>query len=193
MPFGAGQALTGGTSYWIGYITDTSVTMMVESTATTVGWEKTNTYASGAPNPAGTATNASFTSLAIWGAMSGIANNWRDISNNPAFGYAGDYSYVTDNVVGHEDLYGVAALSTAPTTIYAVKVSAYMKDSAAGARTVTINTKSSTTDSAGTNAGFTPATTYGWFSSYWLTDPNTSAAWTSSGLNAALMGFKITA
>jgi hypothetical protein len=193
MPFASGQALTASTSYWIGYIGDTSVAVGQENQTTSLGWYKNNTYASGAPNPAGSPTIGAGGSFMVWGNMSGIAVNWRDISQNINFGVFGDYSYVTDNTVGHEDLYGVAPLATTPSTIYAVKVSAYMKDSAAGSRTVTINTKSNTTDSPGTNTGVTPITTYGWFSSYWLTDPNTAAAWTQSGLNAALMGFKITA
>ena len=94
---------------------------------------------------------------------------------------------------GLEDLYGFGALSANPSSILTVCVKGFMRDSDAGARTVTLNTKSVATDSAGSNAGFNPTVTYGWFASFFTTDPNTASAWGVSGLNAALSGFKITA
>lgn len=190
--FGSGQALTAATSYWIGFITDTSVTLG-ESDIATTSWLKTNTYASGAPNPAGTATSTTAANWCIWGTGTGTTTNNIEVASQAALGMWGDFSYVFDSVVGHEDLYGFAPLISVPNTIHAVCVKALLKNSAAGTRTVTLNTKSGATDSAGSNAGITPAMTYGWFGSLWAVDPNTSAAWTGSGVNAATSGFKITA
>lgn len=191
LPFSAGQALTASTSYWIGYITDTSVTVYQSDTGTT-GWEKTNTYASGAPNPAGTATSTTFANLILWGNCTATTTNWIETSGQVPYGAWGDFSYVFDSTVGHEDLFSIGALSVTPNTIYTVGVYAFLKDSAAGARTVTINLKSGGTDSAG--SGFTPGNTnYGWSFNYYATDPNTASAWGASGLNAATSGYKITA
>lgn len=200
-PFGAGQTLVAGTVYWIGFITDTfSVTIGAENATPANGWGKVITYASGAPNPAGAAALASTANFSIWGNCTGTAGNWfteaQQMPPDTWFGLNAntDYSYTTDNTVGHEDLFGVAGLTSTPTTIYCTKVSLYARDSAAGARTVKIQTKSSATDDPGSNsAGFTPSTTYGWFKSSWLLDPNGSIAWTKANLDAALMGYKITA
>lgn len=192
LPFAGGQALTTVTSYWIGFITDTSVNLNTSDVGTT-GWTKANTYASGAPNPAGVAGSTTAANWCLWGNCTGTTTNWIETSEQQPLGAWGDFGYVFDSTVGHEDLFGVNALVLSPSTIYAVAVSGFMKDNTAGARTVTLNTKSGGTDSPGTNAGFTPSTAYGWFQSMWLTDPNTSAAWTAANLNAALAGYKITA
>lgn len=192
-PFSAGQTLTGGTAYWIGFITDTSVVLNESDNLTTTGWEKANTYASGAPNPAGTAGTTADPNWIIWGNLTGVTGNWQTESEMHSLGIWGDFAYTSDNTVGHEDLLGFNALSANPSSIVAVVVKGFMRDSDAGARTVTLNTKSGTTDSAGSNAGFSPTVSYGWFSSVFTTDPNTSAAWGVSGLNAATSGYKITA
>ena len=68
-------------------------------------------------------------------------------------------------------------------------VKGFLRDSDAGARTVTLQTKSSSTDSSG--SAFTPSTTYQWFGSYWANDPNGSVAWTVTNLNNALDGYQV--
>ncbi len=83
------------------------------------------------------------------------------------------------------------ATSVTPSAIYAVAVKGYIRKSDSGARTVDLRMKSGGTDSAGTNAGQAPATTYGWLDSFFETDPNTSAAWLPANLNAATSGYKV--
>lgn len=191
LPLTTPQAVVAGTSYWIGYMTDTSVALF-QSDTLSLSWEKTNTYASGPPNPAGTATSTTFANLILWANITGTTASWIAESEQVSFGAWGDYSYVSDSIVGHEDLFTHTALSVAPNTIYAVNACAYLKDNAAGARTVTINLKSGATDSGGT--GFTPGNTvYGWAVNLYPTDPNTAAAWTATNLNSATNGYKITA
>lgn len=190
LPFASGQVLTAGTAYWIGYITDTSVAIYVADTLGT-GRTKANTYASGAPNPAGvTVASASWM---IWGNCTAASTNSAVEAEQQPLGVWGDFGYVVSSNVGDEDLFGFPALSGSPISVYAVAVSGYMRDQAAGARTVTLNTKSGATDSPGSNAGFTPTTTYGWASTILLVDPSTTTAWTVAGVNAATSGYKITA
>lgn len=191
LPFASGQALTAGTAYWIGYITDTSVTLVIGESSL-AGRSKANTYSGGAPNPAGVMTTG-LQSWMIWGNCTSATTNAAVEAEQAPLGIWGDFGFVTSSTIGNEDLFGFPALSGSPVSVYAVAVKGYMKDQAAGARTVTLNTKSSGTDSPGSNAGFTPPTTYNWASSIFLTDPATGIAWTVGGVNAATSGYKITA
>jgi len=191
-PFSAGQTLVAGTVYWIGFITDTSVILQANDAASpSSGWSKSNTYGSGAPNPAGAAGSTTNTDWAIWGNCTGVTGNYQTEAEMHSLGLWGDFAYVSDNTVNHEDLYGFGALAANPSTILVVAVKAFMRDNDAGARTVTLNMKSSTTDTG--SSGVNPTTTYGWFTGFFTTDPNGGGAWGTSGLNAATSGFKITA
>jgi hypothetical protein len=190
-PFASGQTLSAGTAYWIGYITDTSVVIAVGETSL-AGRAKANTYASGAPNPAGTMTTG-LQSWMMWGNTSAATTNNAVEAEQAPLGIWGDFGFVTSSTIGNEDLFGFPALTGSPVSVYAVAVKSYMRDATAGARTVTLNTKSGATDSPGSNAGFTPSTTYGWAASMFLTDPNTGTAWGVAGVNAAVSGYKITA
>jgi hypothetical protein len=196
LPFASGQSLTASTSYWIGFITDTSVALNEYDASSNQGQKKANTYASGAPNPAGTMTTAQ-ASWVIWGNATGATTNWESVATNPpsGSGAAGDNSSVQSSTVGNEDLYGFPALTTTPSNIYTVAVKAHIKRSDTGARTIDLRMKSNTngtnTDSGGSSTGQTPGTSYGWLASYFDTDPDTSAAWTASGANNAKAGVKI--
>lgn len=193
LPFGSGQALTGGTSYWIGFITDTSVALNQFDATTNLGWKKANTYASGPPSPAGAGFTTGQPTWNIWGNCTGATTNWRSVQQNPAAGagIGGDTSSILSSTVSQEDLYGFPALSTSPANVYAVAVKANSKKSDTGARTADVRLKSSSTDSAGSTSGFALATGYSWLDSYFDTDPNTSGAWSSTTVNAAVAGVKV--
>jgi hypothetical protein len=184
------QTLSAGTAYWIGFITDTTVALQ-EVDSTTTGQTATNTYGSGAPGTAPTMSPGQ-ASWVIYGNLTGVGVNFYEEaipsnSNQPV----GDPSYVFDSVSGHEDLYNFPALSVTPSAIYAVAVKGYTKRSDSGTRTVSLRMKSGSTDSGGTLTGQSPGTSYGWLDTFFETDPNTSAAWAPSALNAATSGFKI--
>jgi hypothetical protein len=66
-----------------------------------------------------------------------------------------------------------------------------VQKSDSGTKTLSLRTKSGSTDGGGTSTGIAPATTYGWLASYFPTDPNTSAAWTGANLDAATSGLKV--
>lgn len=191
--FASGQSLTGGTSYWIGFITDTSLAL-AEVDGTTTGTTsqqaqtKANTYGSGAPAGPLSGMTTGLANWLMYGNCTGSGSNY--VSENVA-PPVGDSSFVTDSTVGHEDLYGFPALSVAPSTIYTCAVKVYAKKADAGTRTVSLDMKSSSTDGNGSSAGQAPGTSYGWIGSFFNTDPNTSAAWTAANLNAAKSGFKI--
>jgi hypothetical protein len=184
--FSSGQTLTASTAYWIGFITDTTTTVW-KSDNNNLGWSKTNTYASGPPNPAGSGSSGQG-SFGIWGNLTGVSVNYFEDSVNPP---PGDLSYVFASSSGYEDLYSFPALSTNPLNIYTVCVKGNIKKSDTGTRTIDLRMKSMSSDSAGSNGGQTPGTSYQWLDSFFDTDPGTGSAWTTSGLNAATSGVKI--
>ena len=124
----------------------------------------------------------------IFGVVSSIATNSYEVGQNPP---QGQYSYVYDATVGHEDLYGFPALTAPAPIIYAAAVKGSVAKSDAGAKTLSLRTKSGGTDSAGSAASLAPGTSYAWMTSLFPTDPATGAAWTVAALNAAQGGVKV--
>jgi hypothetical protein len=190
MPLTTPQSLTAGTQYWLAVMVDANSNMQ-GSDSLNLGYNRTGlTFASGAPNPAGTITSGAGSYL-IWGNLSGISGaNYYEVSQIPTAGAA---SYLTDTTVGHEDLFVFPNLATTPTVIYAVALKANCSRSDAGARTVSMRMLSAGTDSGGTATGQTPGTSYGWLTTLFETDPHTTAAWLPANLNASTSGFKIDA
>jgi hypothetical protein len=97
--------------------------------------------------------------------------------------------YVEDSVSGHTDLYGYSNLGFTPSAINAVMLNNYLQNPSAG----TINYKSvckssaTQTDGASTVA---PSSAIVKQDPYYV-DPATAAAWTGSGVDAALFGIKV--
>lgn len=187
--FGSPPSLTGGTAYWIGFIADTTTSGYFEDSNTS-GYRASNTYTSGAPSTAPAMTSGIGT-MVIYGIGHGGSTNASSVNVTPPQAFAPLPCYVSSSNVGDEDLYNFANLSSAPTTIYSVAVSAMFAKSDSGTRTADIRTKSSSTDSAGSASGFIPGTTFAISDSFFATDPATSAAWTGSGVNAAKHGIKV--
>lgn len=181
------QSLVAGTSYWLGFMGDTSLNMS-QLDANATGYRAAATFGSGAPGtaPGMTAGQGSFL---LWGNLSGItAANFSEVSQQPP---AGQYSYLADSTVGHEDLYGFNPMTATPGSVHAVALKGYCQRSDTGAKTVSLRIKSGGTDSGGSITGQSPATTYGWLASYFPTDPNTGGAWTGAALDAATAGIKV--
>jgi len=188
LPLTTPVSLTAGTQYWLGWMNDIAVSNPFGSAdALAQGRRATSTFASGAPATCPTMTTGQQTAV-VWGNIT-LASpvNYYEHSQPPQ----GLPSYVFDANVGHEDLYNFPALSVAPTAIYAVAVKGNIAKSDTGAKTVSLRTKSGATDSAGSLAGQAPGTSFGWLTSLFPTDPNTSAAWTAANLNAAQSGFRV--
>jgi hypothetical protein len=187
LPLTTPISLSAGTTYWIGLMTDISAGNIFHTNSTaTDDFIATSTFASGAPGtaPVMTATSSSM----IWGNVTIAGANWYLTGQNPP---QGNNSYVSDATVGHEDLYTFPALSTPPSAIYAVAVKANVAKSDAGAKTFSVRMKSVAADSPGSVASIAPGTSYGWATSLFAVDPNTSAAWTNAALAVATAGVKV--
>jgi len=186
-PLTTPQALVAGTTYWIGIMVDVAQTNFLTGTdANNNGVRATSTFASGAPGTAPAMTTGQ-PSWLFFGVVSG-ASNFYSVQQNPP---QGQYSYVYDATVGHEDLYNFPALTSTAPIVYAVAVKGNIAKSDAGAKTMSLRTKSGATDNAGSAGAMAPGTSYAWMTSLSPTDPATGAAWTLAALNAAQAGVRI--
>ncbi len=101
----------------------------------------------------------------------------------------GDTTYVAGATAGLTDLYGITSLSGIPTAISAVQVRSIFRKDDATTRTFSTVLKSNATVVNGTTVA--AAGSYQHQVDIAQTDPNTSAAWTAAGVNAALIGQRI--
>lgn len=152
---------------------------------------------------AGTATTATPTWATTGGATTSVgggcvftvvgtgsnpgAQNWMAVSENPG---DNDNSYNADSTVNHEDAYGFTAITA--TSIVSTTTAGLMRKDDAGTRSIRFEASSGgTTVNNGTDIPV--SSSYADYQATFATDPNTSAAWTQSGLNAAEFRVKVVA
>lgn len=97
--------------------------------------------------------------------------------------------YVEAGGVGDEDLYALADLVRTTGTVYGVQVAAMAQKTDGGTRDLAVEVKSGGVTDDGAAGVLT--TTPDEFTSLWIADPATSAAWTVAGVNAAQAGVKV--
>ena len=121
-------------------------------------------------------------SSVTWTKSTGASNNAcvNELQEN------GDTNYVSTNTINNVDLYGTAGLSTTPNAIINVVLKSFVRMDDAGPHTYKARMSSGGTVLDGGNLALTSNYQWNWIN--YLTDPHTSAAWTASGVNAALIG-----
>lgn len=97
--------------------------------------------------------------------------------------------YNSGAAAGDKDSYNMTNLSTMTGTIYAVQAGGAVAKDDAGARSIKVGVRSSSTDSV--DAGTALSTSQLYYSKIHETDPATAAAWTESGVNAAQTLFEV--
>ena len=117
-----------------------------------------------------------------------LANsNWQEV-NEVAMDSDTSYNFTT--TAGDEDLLNFAALESTISKIVAVQLTgAYRKDDA-GMRTLKQALKSSATEVYGPTYSL-PGTSYVYYTDLYVLDPNTSASWTLSNVNALAGGYNL--
>jgi hypothetical protein len=100
-----------------------------------------------------------------------------------------DTTYVESGTVGHVDTYAFDDLSASPTSVFGIQTVIMARKTDGGSRTATPVVRSGGTDYDGTTFGL--ADTYTCDHQVWENDPDTAAAWTESGINAAEFGFEV--
>ncbi len=112
-------------------------------------------------------------------------------SNNAAVNQLptdGDTTYVSSSTPGQIDKYGMAALGISPSTIPCVRVFWQGRKDDVSARQVRSKLYSGVTTSNGVTQAL--GSSYAFYSDLYQNDPNTSAAWTITGLDACLGGIE---
>lgn len=101
-----------------------------------------------------------------------------------------DTDYVEDSVAGHKDLYDYESLSLSPSQIFGVQINTMCRETDATPFDLVTVVKSGTTESddGGQAIG---STDYQVKRRIVELDPDTSSAWTESGVNAAKFGVKV--
>jgi hypothetical protein len=121
------------------------------------------------------------------GSDSDSTNNYQLVDEQP---YSStDYVGVTTN--GNGDTYAMSDLVAGTSTVKGIQVNLSAAKSDAGAKSIKRRIRSSGTDYAG--SAVTLSTSYVTYSEVLEQDPATSAAWTTSGVNAIEAGFEAAA
>ena len=102
----------------------------------------------------------------------------------------GDTNYVQGSNVGDVDTYDFEDLSSTPGTIDALQFTSFAEKTDAASRSIALQVKSGATTSDGSN--YSLAVGYAKLERLLEQDPNTSAAWTSTAVNAVRGGPKVT-
>lgn len=98
-------------------------------------------------------------------------------------------TYTQSSTVNHRDLYTIGNLPYTPDTIHAVTVCSLLARDASGARSAKTTLRQNSVNYDGTAIVLSETATY--YSTVYTTDPNTTAAWTLSGVNAIEAGVKV--
>jgi hypothetical protein len=100
----------------------------------------------------------------------------------------GDTSYCEDGASGHQDLFNMSALGFTPAGITTIMANAYMETGVPGTINNQMVCKSGATTTP--SSSLVTSNVYSTRQASFPQDPNTSAAWTPSGLAAAQFGYK---
>lgn len=189
IPFGTPPPIVLGTQYFIGWIAD----------ATGGGIQATGSLTFGALSSSGPAY-ASWPGATPPTSQSGVQTSQCTITITPSplinAAFVADYqqdgalSYVYSSTVGQSDLYNITPLSATPGSIIGVTTRAYMEKSDAGTRIAAVQLQSG---AANVQASLVLNTVWGWAWRSDQVDPNTSAAWTATGVNSVQIGPVVTA
>ncbi len=177
-------AVTAGQKIWVGFCGDAAGNILTSSGSGTASYFGSTTYASfPAANPTGLTATPAITCAVLLS-----ATNFAMV-NEPQQNTTTDYVY--DSVVGHSDLYGIAAIASTPVASIAVTVRAFMQKSDAGTRGAAVQLKSGATTVASSGTTLS-SSSWGWAWRTELTDPANGSAWTAVAVNNVQVGPVVT-
>lgn len=185
--FGSPVAITQGTQYWVGFMTDTAASSSWSVTSTNLGLSQSgSTYAAfPTANPPSPAANSALIFTANITPTSAVnAPFVADIQQDAAAGYL--YS----SAPGAQDRYTLSDISSTPSTIVGVTTRGLLTKSDAGTRLAAVQLRSGATTVQ--SAGALSNSAWGWLWRSDATDPATGVPWTVSGVAAAQIGAQVT-
>lgn len=183
--FSTPVALTGGSSYWIGFISDTALAVWNTGPGSIIAGNN-DTYSDGAAGTFGSSTPGT--------------TGWGITVSGPQTG-GGRYVLVNEvapdqlsraasNTVGHRETYQMQDLANVTGTIYGVQVNVAVAKDDAGSRTVAPMVRSGATDAVGPDLGLSTSQLYAL--ALWEKNPNGNIVWTEAAVNALEAGVKVT-
>lgn len=183
LTFGTPVTVVKGTTYWIGFDSDTTSGNWNVGVGT-AGCSSVTSYAS---FPVASPTASLGASPVVYSVTITPSSN-ATVVNEAQENTTTDYVY--DSTPGDADFYGIGTIASTPASTIAVTTRAYMQKSDAGSRTAAVQIKSGSTTVASPTLTLT---TSGW---QWawrmdLTDPATGAAWAAAAVAAATIGPKV--
>jgi hypothetical protein len=178
--FSSPPSIVRGTTYWIALQANWAATIYPFAS----GSGRTQTVY-GAPGWLGTMNTTSGGS-GFMVSVAGSAANGDFVSQNVL---DLDTGYAYGSTVGADDLYAMDNLPATPANILGVQQRIIARKTDAGTRALQTELKSGATTVQGTGTAL--GTSYAPLITLYPTDPNTSATWTASAINALEAGFKI--
>ncbi len=118
----------------------------------------------------------------------GSASNYANVNETTL---DSDSSYNYSNTAGTQDSFTFTSLTAITGTIFGVQSNVAADKDDAGSRTIAPTTRVSSTDYAGTTQSV--STSYLYYKQIWEQNPNASANWTSTTINASEFGYKVIA
>lgn len=182
--FSSPPAVVRGTTYHLVVTADASWTPSLQGTTGT-------SYSASAVTPTSAPNNPTTSSTAAAGMQCSLVHAFPANADALDALNDGDASYTSSSTLNALDLFDFANLASTPVSIAAVAVRAFARKSDSGTRGLSTVLKSGATTDVGTNLSL--STSYQGTVKTYETDPNTSAAWTMSGVSAAQAGYKLTA
>jgi hypothetical protein len=182
-PVSGGALVVKSTVYYVGVLSDVSLTIYGIASGGTTQWSIAATYGTGFPSTAFGFTVTGFVNgfttvgMIVTASNSSLVNEVQE---------DGDTTYVFDNAIGHNDLYDIADLASTPQTIVAVQTRGFVRKNDAGFRAAQVQVKSGGTTV--TSTALILSTSYQHTSRIDTVDPNTSAAWSATAVNALQVG-----
>jgi hypothetical protein len=188
LPFASGQSLTGGTNCWLGYISDTNISIGVVDNASSPGVKMAVSYAGTIPNPA-TSLTTTQPKWVIRGDISSVTAGNFSALNQSVLAY--DLSYTTSSNALDRDSFTFAPMTSTPAHIYSMAIKCMMTKTDAGARTISLGSISGTSETEGSTPGQSPVANWSWYTTYVSNDPQTGAPWSPSNLNSSKCFYEI--
>lgn len=98
-------------------------------------------------------------------------------------------TYNASTTIGNKDLYTLSDLVASTATVKVIQVNTHIRKDDAGDAFIKAKVKSGSTEVSGATVALSASTA--WHGDLWETDPNTSAAWTVSAVNALEAGAEV--
>lgn len=189
LPLSSPLAVTAGTWYWVGILTNTSVAESRMNSIETQTRRVGQSYGSGAPNPIGSVSI--YTDTMYWGRLENIDANFNQVIKRAVILPELSYNYST--TVGDEDLYNMESLINTPAAVYCVAVKTQLSKTDAGIRLADVRLNSGgVTDSGNTpNQSVLVGRTF--HASYWMKNPDGDVDWNGPSVNGTKAGVKLVA